>query len=188
MEQPMADTARKSPVVLMILLVLVVVVAAVLILAARKPDTFRIERSATIKAPPEKIFPLIDSFPAWTSWSPYDNRDPNMKRTYGAVSTGKGATYGWDGNKDIGSGSMEILEATPPSKVVIKLDFTKPFEAHNTAEFTLVPVGDGTTVTWAMYGPQLFMGKVMGLFFNMDKMVGGDFETGLASLKAVAEK
>lgn len=184
----MADASRKSPVVLIILMVVVVAIAAVLILAAAKPDTFRIERTATIKAPPEKVFPLIDSFPAWTSWSPYENRDPNMKRTYGAETAGKGATYAWDGNKDIGSGSMEILEATPPSKVVIKLDFTKPFEAHNTAEFTMMPASDGTTVTWAMYGPQNLVGKVMGLFFDMDKMVGHDFETGLANLKAAAEK
>ncbi len=184
----MSQPSKGSKVVLTILAIMVVVIAGVLIYAGQKPDAFRYERAITIKAPPEKIYPFIESFPAWTQWSPYENRDPNMRRTYGTLTAGKGATYGWDGNKNIGQGSMEILEATPPSKLIIKLDFMKPFEAHNMAEFTLTPVADGTTVTWAMYGPQPYISKVMGMAFNMDKMVGGDFETGLANLKAIAEK
>jgi hypothetical protein len=170
-----------------IALIVVAVIAAILIYAWTRPDTFRVARSTTIKAPPEKIVPLIEDFRAWTQWSPYENRDPNLKRTYGGAAKGRGATYTWEGNKNVGSGAMEILDSAP-QKVRIKLDFFKPFEAHNIAEFTMVPAGDGTTVTWDMHGPNVFMGKLMGVFMNMDKMVGTDFERGLASMKAAAEK
>lgn len=166
----------------------VVVIAAVLALAATRPDTFRVERSTTIKAPPEKVYALIDDFHQWQQWSPWERLDPAMKRQHGGAPKGKGALYGWEGNKEVGKGQMEITEATPPSRVVIKLDFLAPFEAHNTAEFVLVPQGDATTVTWAMFGPNLFIGKVMSLFASMDSLVGEDFERGLANLKAVAEK
>ena len=170
-----------------IVLAVVVIVAGVLIYAWTRPDSFRVQRSASIKAPPAKIAALIDDFHAWTQWSPWEKRDPNLKRTYGATAKGKGATYAWEGNKNVGSGSMEILEASP-QKVLVKLDFLKPFEAHNTAEFTLVPTGDATNVTWAMYGPSPFVSKLMGVFMNFDNMIGKDFEAGLASLKAAAEK
>jgi len=166
----------------------VVVIAAVLALAATRPDTFRVERSATIKAPPDKVYALIDDFHQWQQWSPWERLDPAMKREHGGAPKGKGALYGWEGNKEVGKGQMEITEATAPSRVVIKLDFLAPFEAHNTAEFVLVPQGDATTVTWAMFGPNLFIGKVMSLFASMDSLVGKDFERGLANLKAVAEK
>ena len=166
----------------------VVIIAAVLALAAPRPDTFRVERSTTIKAPPEKVYALIDDFHQWQQWSPWERLDPAMKRQHGGAAKGKGALYGWEGNKEVGKGQMEITEATPPSRVVIKLDFLAPFEAHNTAEFVLVPQGDATTVTWAMFGPNLFIGKVMSLFASMDSLVGKDFERGLANLKAVAEK
>lgn len=166
----------------------VVFIAAVLALAATRPDTFRVERSTTIKAPPEKVYALIDDFHQWQQWSPWERLDPAMKRQHGGAPKGKGALYGWEGNKEVGKGQMEITEATPPSRVVIKLDFLAPFEAHNTAEFVLVPQGDATTVTWAMFGPNLFIGKVMSLFASMDSLVGEDFERGLANLKAVAEK
>ena len=166
----------------------VVVIAAVLALAATRPDTFRVERSTTIKAPPEKVYALIDDFHQWQQWSPWERLDPAMKRQHGGAPKGKGALYGWEGNKEVGKGQMEITEATPPSRVVIKLDFLAPFEAHNTAEFVLAPQGDATTVTWAMHGPNLFVGKVMSLFASMDSLVGKDFERGLANLKAVAEK
>ena len=172
--------------------IVAVVVAGVLIYAATKPDSFRVERSATIKAPPDKIFALIVNLHGWDAWSPYEKKDPDMKRTFTGPESGKGAIYEWDGNKDVGQGRMEIIEATPPSKVAIKLDFLKPFEGHNTAEFTMVPSGvpsgDNTTVTWAMYGPSPYIAKVMGTVFNLDKMIGNDFEAGLAALKAVAEK
>ncbi len=173
---------------LIVLAVIAVGIAGVLAYAATRPDDFRVQRSAAIKAPPEKIFPFINDFRQWGAWSPYEKIDPGMKRTYGAASAGKGATYAWEGNGNVGSGSMEILEAPAPSKVVIKLDFSRPFEAHNIAEFTLVPNGDGTDVTWSMHGPVPYFAKLIHLFFNMDKMVGGQFATGLASLKAAAEK
>jgi uncharacterized protein YndB with AHSA1/START domain len=167
--------------------VLVIAVAVVLVLAAAKPDIFRVERSAVVKAPPGKIFPLIADFHRWGQWSPYETRDPAMKRTYGGAESGKGATYAWEGDSNVGKGHMEILDAPAPQKVVIKLDFLKPFEAHNTAEFTLQPQGDGTRVTWAMQGPTPFIGKIMHLFINMDRMVGADFEVGLANLRKATE-
>jgi hypothetical protein len=168
--------------------VLVVGIAVVLILAAMKPDQFRVARSAVIKAPPEKIFPLINDFKAWTAWSPYENKDPAMNRTYEGAGSGKGAVYAWDGNNNVGSGRMEILETAVPSKITIKLDFFKPFEGHNTAEFTMLPQGDVTNLTWTMSGPAVFMSKLMQVFMNLDHMIGRDFEVGLANLKKLAEK
>ena len=166
----------------------VVVVAGILIYAATKPDSFSVQRSATIKAPPDKIFAFVANLRGWSAWSPYEKKDPNMKRTFSGAESGKGAVYEWDGNKDVGQGRMEIIDVTTPSKVTIKLDFLKPFEGHNTAEFTMVPTGDNTTVTWAMYGPSPYVAKIMGTLFNLDRMIGNDFEAGLASLKSVAEK
>ena len=171
-----------------IALVVVVLIVALLVYATTKPDTFRVQRSASINAPPEKIFPHINDFHSWGAWSPWEKMDPALKRTHSGAPQGKGAIYEWDGNKDVGTGRMEIVETVPPSKVVIKLDFLKPFEAHNQAEFTVTSSGSSTQVTWAMYGPQPYMMKVMGLFCSMDKMVGGQFEKGLADLKALAEK
>lgn len=167
---------------------LVVVVAGILIYAATRPDSFRVQRSASIKAPPEKIFALINDLRDWSKWSPYEKKDPGMKRTFSGASSGKGAIHEWDGDKNVGKGRMEITDTTPPTKVVIKLDFFKPFESHNTAEFTMEPKGDSTVVTWAMYGPAAFMMKVMGIFMNMDNMIGNDFAVGLANLKVVAEQ
>jgi hypothetical protein len=171
-----------------IVIIAVILVAAILIYAATQPDTFRVQRSAHIKAAPETIFPHIDTLTSWSAWSPWEKKDPAMKKSHSGSPQGKGAVLEWDGNKDVGTGRMEVLESTPSSKILIKLDFLKPFEAHNTAEFTLERMGDSTHVTWAMYGPQSYMMKVMGLFCSMDKMVGKDFETGLATLKAIAEK
>lgn len=170
-----------------ILLVAAAIIAAILIYAATRPNSFRVQRSTTIKAPPEKIAALIDDFRAFGQWSPWEKRDPDLKRTFSGPPKGKGAVYAWEGNKQVGSGRMEILESSP-QKVVIKLDFLKPFEAHNTAEWTMAPSGDATTVTWAMYGPSPFIAKLMGVFMSMDSMVGKDFEAGLASMKALAEK
>ena len=170
-----------------IAIIVVVLIAAILGYAMTMPDSFRVQRTTSIKAPPEKIFSIINDFHRWGSWSPWDKMDPEMKRTYSGAASGKGAAYAWQGNSKVGEGRMEIAD-TSPSKVTIKLDFMKPFEAHNTVEFTLEPKGDSTNVTWAMYGPSEFITKVMGVFVSMDKMVGKDFETGLANLKAVAEK
>lgn len=171
-----------------VVIIVLVVAAGILIYAATRPDAFRVQRSAAIKAPPEKIYALIADLHAWGAWSPYEKKDPAMKRTFSGAASGKGAVYEWDGNKNVGTGRMEIIEASAPSKVAIKLDFLKPFEGHHTAEFTMVSSADGTTVTWAMYGSSPFMMKVMGTFMNMDRMIGDDFAVGLANLKAVAEK
>jgi uncharacterized protein YndB with AHSA1/START domain len=170
-----------------ILILVVVAVLALLAFAATRPDSFRLERKTVIKAPPEKIFANLVDFNKWGAWSPWEKLEPQMKRTHGGAPAGKGANYAWEGNK-VGAGRMEILDATPSSSVKIKLDFSKPFEAHNLVDFTLTPQGDSTEVTWAMYGPMAFINKLFGVFMSMDKMVGKDFEAGLADLKAVSEK
>jgi uncharacterized protein YndB with AHSA1/START domain len=175
-------------IIAIVAVVLALAIAVVLILAARKPDIFRVQRATTVKAPPEKIFPLINDFHQWGTWSPYETKDPAMKRSYSGEARGKGAVYGWEGNKNVGSGRMEILDAQAPSRIVIKLDFFTPFEGHNTAEFTMLPQGDGTNVTWLMHGPAPFMSKLMQVFINIDNMVGKDFEIGLANLKRLTEK
>ncbi len=167
--------------------VIVVAIAGILLYAVTKPDSFRVQRVVLVNAPPDKIFPLINDLKALPVWSPYEKKDPAMKRTYGAVTAGKGATYAWDGDKNVGQGSMEIVESSP-RKILIKLDFLKPFEAHNMGEFVLEPKGDSTSVTWAIYGPSPYMSKVIGTFMNIDDMIGRDFEKGLADLKAAAEK
>ena len=168
----------------------IAVIAIVLILASTKPDTFSVQRAAAVRAPAERIFPLISNFHQWVNWSPWENKDPAMKRTYSGAESGKGAVYAWDGNKNVGSGRMEILDASSPSKIVIKLDFFKPFEGHNTAEFTIQPERDAATtnITWVMHGPAPFMSKVMQVVMNLDKMIGKDFEAGLANLKELTEK
>jgi len=165
-----------------------VLIIGILGYAATRPDTFRVERSASIKAPPDKVYALIDDFKRWEAWSPWEKKDPAMQRTYGATTKGKGATYAWNGNKDVGQGGMEIVESIAPSKIAIKLDFLEPFEAHNQVEFTLTPKGDATDVRWAMQGPVPYFAKIIHMFMDMDQMVGKDFETGLANLKSLAEK
>lgn len=169
-------------------ILIVAAVVTILILAALKPDTFRVERSATIDAAPDKIYPLINDFHAFGTWSPYEKLDPAMKRSYEGPASGVGAAYAWEGNGNAGIGRMEIVESIPNEKISINLDFKKPFEAHNIVEFTLVPQGDATTVTWSMHGPVYFQHKIMHVIFNMDKMVGDQMTEGLANLKAIAEK
>ena len=168
--------------------VIVLLVLAVLAIAASRPGAFTVQRATIINAPPERIFLLINDFHSWALWSPYEKLDPAMKRTFGGAASGVGAIYEWLSAGKAGAGRMEITDAPAPSKVTIKLDFSKPFEAHNTAEFTLNPRGAATDVTWAMRGSSPFMFKLMGLFMNMDTMIGKDFEIGLAQLKVVAEK
>jgi len=165
--------------------VLLIIVALAVI--ALRPDSFRLERSTLVNAPAEKLFPLVDDFHAWGGWSPWEKLDPDLKRTYTGATKGKGAVYAWEGIPKVGSGRMDILESQPSSRLLIKLDFLKPFEAHNQAEFTFVPEGSGTRVIWAMWGPLNFPKKVMSLFASMDSMVGKDFEKGLATMKAIAE-
>ena len=171
-----------------IAIMIAVLIAALLVFAATRPDVFRVQRAASIKAPPEKVFALLNDFQRWEAWSPWEKKDPAMKRTFSVVTSGKGAQYAWEGNKDVGQGRMEIADSVPPSKVAIKLDFVKPFEAHNTIEFTLEPKGEATNVTWAMQGDAPYLAKIVHVFLDMDKMVGKDFEAGLANLRAAAEK
>jgi len=168
-------------------LVLAVLVAALLLFAATRPDSFSVERRIVIRASPEKIQPLIADFHRWADWSPWEKLDPAMKRSFGGPAAGVGATYGWQGNKEVGSGRMEV-KSVAPDKVSIQLDFIEPFEGHNTAEFVLAPRDGGTDVRWVMFGPAPFVTKLMGVFVSMDSMVGKDFEKGLAQLKAAAEK
>jgi polyketide cyclase/dehydrase/lipid transport protein len=175
-------------IIAIIAVVLAIAIAVVLILAASKPATFRVERAIDVKAPPEKIFALINDFHQWVSWSPYENKDPAMKRSYSGAESGKGAVYGWEGNGNVGAGRMEILEESIPSKILIKLDFFKPFEGHNTAEFTMLPQAGATHLSWVMRGPAPFISKLMQVFMNLDHMIGKDFETGLANLKKLTEK
>ncbi|MBX7184657.1 MAG: SRPBCC family protein [Vicinamibacteria bacterium] len=173
---------------LTVLAAFVLLLVVVLIAAASRPDTFRVQRQAVMNAPPERIFQHLDDFHRWAEWSPWEKLDPGLKRTHSGAPSGKGAAYAWEGNPKVGSGRMEVRESVPPSRLVIQLDFLKPFEAHNQAEFTLVPEGPSTRVEWAMTGPQAFPMKVMGLFMSMDSMVGKDFEKGLASLKEISER
>src|ERR1044071_2792891 len=164
-----------------------VLIAAVLIYAATKPDTFRVQRAASIKAPPEKIAATLSDFRAWEAWSPWEKMDPAMKRRFSGAEKGKGAIYVWQGNGKVGEGRMEITDATA-SRVAMDLDFMKPFEAHNKVAFTLAPKGDATEVVWAMQGPVPYPAKIVHVFVDMDRMVGAQFEAGLANLKTVTEK
>jgi uncharacterized protein YndB with AHSA1/START domain len=169
------------------LLIILLVVAAVAIYAATRPNSFRVERSLLISASPERIFALINDFHAWTKWSPYENLDPNLQRSYSGAASGQGAAYAWQGNGKAGKGSMTIAQSQPPSHIAIDLDFIKPFRATNKVDFTIAPEGGAARVTWAMQGQWPYMAKLMGLFMNMDNLIGRDFEKGLANLKAETE-
>lgn len=165
-----------------------VLIGGVLIYAANKPDTFSVQRSIAVQAPPEKIFPLIHDFKQWPNWSPYEGKDPAMKRSYGPVTAGVGATYAWAGNKDVGRGDMKISGATPPTALTLQLHFIEPFEGHNQVDFKIDPEGGQSKLSWIMNGPAPFPTKLMSMFIDMDKMIGKDFEVGLANIKALAEK
>lgn len=165
----------------------VMLVAGVLIAAATKSDTFRVQRAASIKAPPEKIAAALTDFRGWSAWSPWEKLDPAMKRSYSGAEKGKGAVYSWEGNGSVGVGRMEITDVAP-ARVALSLDFTKPFPAHNQVEFALEGKGDTTDVTWTMQGPLPYVAKVVHVIFDMDGMVGRQFESGLANLKAISEK
>lgn len=169
-------------------LVAVVTLSALMIYAASRPDTFAVQRSATIAASAEKIHPLINDLRRFNTWNPYERKDPNMRRSYRGNASGPGAGYDFAGNKEVGTGSIEIIDSQAPHRVAMKLDMLEPFKAHNLVEFTLVPRGASTEVTWAIRGPANFISKLMGVFFDMDQMIGLDFEAGLANLKAVAER
>lgn len=162
--------------------------AVVLGLAATKPSTLHVERKATLSAPPEAVFPHIDDFHRWVAWSPWEKLDPSMSKTYSEPSRGAGATYAWSGNRNIGAGKMTVLESRPNEQISIRLEFFKPFASTNSAVFMLKPAAGGTEVTWAMDGPNNFMGKVMSVFIDMDAMIGENFATGLAELGRVSER
>jgi len=164
-----------------------VLIAAVLLYAATEPDVFRVQRTASIKAPPEKVGAVLSDFHAWQAWSPWEKMDPAMKRSFSGAEKGKGAAYAWEGNGQVGQGRMEITDAAA-SRVALDLDFIKPFEAHNKVVFTLVPQGEATEVTWAMHGPVPYPAKIVHVFVNMDRVVGEQFEAGLANLKTLSEK
>jgi hypothetical protein len=174
-------------ILVIVLIAVVVLVAVVLLLAASKPAVFRIHREIKIAAPPERIYPMISDFHNWTAWSPYEQYDPAMKKTYSGARSGLGAVYQWAGNNKAGTGRMEITDTSFPSKITIKLDFLKPFEGHNVGEFALETQAGGTNVRWSMQGPNSFMSKTMSVFVNMDTLIGKDFETGLANLKRATE-
>lgn len=145
-------------------------------------SNFSVSRSAVIPAPAEEIYPLVVSFREWLNWSPWEGLDPAMKRTYSGPVEGVGATYAWQGNRKAGAGTMEIVEATEPSRIVLRLEFSKPMKAVNPTLFTFVPDGSGTRVTWTMTGESKGLSRVFMMFMNMDKMVGGDFDKGLKQL------
>jgi len=171
----------------LLLIIVVLAVVALLAVAARKPNDFRLQRSTVIQAAPEKIFPLINELSQWERWSPWEKMDPNMKKTLSGPPSGVGAVSAWEGDRRVGSGRMEIMESQAPQKIVLRLDFFKPMKAQHMAEFTLQPKDGGTEVTWAMYGQQPFIGKVFSVFCQMEKMVGPEFEKGLAAMKKAAE-
>ena len=171
-----------------VVVILVVGLGLVLGYAATLPDEFRVLRRISINAPPETIFPLLDDHRRVATWSPYEKKDPAMKRAFSGAASGKGAVYEWDGDGNVGKGRIEIVDSVAPSKVTLKLDMIKPFEGHNTVEFTLQPQGETTTVTWAMHGAVPYMAKLFCMLMNGDRMVGDDFEAGLANLKALAER
>jgi uncharacterized protein YndB with AHSA1/START domain len=170
-----------------IAIVIAAIIAALLVYVSIKPDTFRIQRSAAIAAPPEKIFPHLNDLRAHHAWSPFE-KDPAMKRTHSGAPSGKGAVYEWEGNREVGAGRIAILESVPSSKLVLALEMLKPFAAKNTVEYTLEPKDNATNLTWAMYGRQPFLAKLMSTFIDCEKMVGSQFELGLANLKAIAER
>jgi hypothetical protein len=166
---------------------LVAVVLLFVIVVMTRPSTFRIERSATVAAPPEAVYAQIVDFHAWERWSPWEGLDPALKRTYAGPAAGPGASYAWSGNDDVGEGKMTITGAEQPSNVTVRVEFIKPIEATNTTNFTLVPAPSGTKVTWVMEGENGFIGKAYGMIMYMDKMVGADFEKGLGAMKQIVE-
>lgn len=164
------------------------VIGVIVLVASRKPDSFRVERRAVLKATPEAIYDQINDLAAWQAWSPWAEKDPAAKGTFGPATSGTGAWFAWDGNKNIGKGTMTIIEAARPRHVAMRLDFEKPFKGTNRADFDMQPVDGGTEVTWALSGPSPLLSKIMDLLMNMDRMIGRDFERGLVRLKAVVER
>jgi uncharacterized protein YndB with AHSA1/START domain len=158
-----------------------------IIVVALRPKEFRVARSATISAPPSAVFAQVNDFHKWEAWNPWGKIDPAMKQTYDGAPAGVGAIYTWTGNNEVGQGRMTITESRPSDLIRIELEFFKPFAATNTAEFTFQPDGNQTAVAWSMSGEKNLMAKAIHLFVSMDKMIGGQFEKGLADMKAIVE-
>lgn len=172
-----------------ILIILAGLIVGLLILISMQPAEYTVTRSATIAAPPDQVFALVNDFHKWDAWSPWAKLDPAMKTTYEGAAAGTGAIYSWAGNDKVGEGRMTITESQPSDRLAIKLEFLKPFASTSQTDFTFKGDGGGTNVTWTMNGQNNFMSKAFGLFMGgMDKMVGPDFEKGLAQMKAEAEK
>lgn len=163
-------------------------IAGVLIVAARKPDVFEVSRSATMRATPERVFALLADFRNWGEWSPYEKKDPAMTRSFPGATSGTGALYAFEGNNQVGAGQLAIVEVEAPRKLAVTLDMTRPMACSNLITFTLDEIEGGTRVTWHMQGSCPFLGKLMGTIFNMDRMVGRDFEQGLAALRNASEQ
>lgn len=166
---------------------LAVIVVVFVIIVALQPSAFRVARSATVSAPPSAVFAQVNDFHKWGAWNPWGKIDPAMKQSYEGAPAGVGAVYSWVGNKEVGEGRMTITESRPNELIRLQLEFFKPFAASNTADFTFKPDGDQTLVTWSMSGDKNFMAKAIHLFVSMDRMIGGQFEKGLADMKAIAE-
>ena len=173
--------------IIKILIGLAVLIALLVLLVATRPSTFRVERFITIAAPAENVFARVNDLRAWGAWSPWEAKDPDMRRTYGGPPAGVGATYAWAGDKNVGEGRMTIERSEHPSLVGIKLEFFKPFAGTNAAALSFTPSPGGTKVTWVMDGRYNFVTKGVSMVMDMDKMIGADFEAGLANLKAQAE-
>ena len=170
------------------ILALIVVIAVVLgAVIAMQPEDYKVTRSATYNAPAEKIFEQVNDFRKWDAWSPWAKIDPAMKTTYSGPVSGVGSSYAWIGNSEVGEGKMTISESRPSDFVKIDLDFIQPFASKNVTEFTIKPDGGKTNVTWTMKGKNNLMSKAFGLVMSMDKMIGGDFEKGLAQMKPIVE-
>lgn len=174
--------------ILRIIIFTALMIAAVLVFAAMKPNTFHLQRAITIKAPPEKIYPLINDFHNWSAWQPQDKDDSTIQRTYSGPAAGVGAVSEWQGTGSSGKGRMQITDSIPNSKVAVAVDFVKPFQAHNINVFTLEPARDSTKVTWNFEGTNVFVLKLMSTFVSMDRIMGSHFETGLKNLKSAAER
>jgi polyketide cyclase/dehydrase/lipid transport protein len=170
-----------------ILAAFVVVAVVLVVMVAMRPAEFRIARTATIPAPVPVVFGHVNDFHRWEAWSPWARRDPGMKKTFEGAPAGAGAVYSWAGNHDVGEGRSTIVESRPNELIRIKLEFVRPFKATNTAEFAFRPEDDRTVITWSLAGRHNFLGKAVGLVMNMDRMIGGNFEKGLADLKRIAE-
>jgi uncharacterized protein YndB with AHSA1/START domain len=170
------------------LTILVIVIAVLAGVIAMQPENYSYTRSAVFNAAPAAVFAQVNDFHKWEAWSPWAKLDPNAKNTFEGPAEGAGSSFAWDGNNQVGAGKMTITESTPPSRIVLKLEFIKPFPGTSQTEFTFMPEGNGTKMTWTMSGKNNFIGKAMGLIMNCEKMIGEQFEKGLSNLKAVVER